>query len=232
MLNFKLLHPLTTNNISSIKTFRYPSFSLVKQYNIMFIKGLMILFLSCITIRLNFCISSIPSSLKSLPLEGHFSFDEFDLKKAARDFGNRYQSFPMTVLHPKSVSDISVTIKHVWNLGPNSQLTVAARGHGHSLQGQAQAHGGVVINMESLNKVDEMKVYAGGEFAYVDVSGGELWIKILHETLKYGLAPRSWTDYLHLTVGGTLSNAGVSGQAFRHGPQISNVLKMEIVTGW
>jgi cytokinin dehydrogenase len=84
--------------------------------------------------------------------------------------------------------------------------------------------------MESL-KVDVIKVY-GGEYPYVDVSGGELWINILNETLRYGLAPRSWTDYLHLTVGGTLSNAGVSGQAFRHGPQISNVQKMEIVTGW
>lgn len=189
----------------------------------------MILFLSCVTTRLNFCISSVPSSLKALPLEGHFSFDEVDLKHAARDFGNRYQSHPMAVLHPKSVSDIAVTIKHVWDLGPSSQLTVAARGHGHSLQGQAQVHGGVVINMESLC-VPEMQVYAG-EFPYVDVSGGELWINILHETLRYGLAPRSWTDYLHLTVGGTLSNAGVSGQAFRHGPQISNVQKLEIVTG-
>lgn len=229
MFNFNLLHPLTTN-IYSIKNLKHPSFSLVSEYNILFIKGFMILFLSCITIRLNFCISSIPFSLKTLPLEGHFSFDELDLKNAAKDFGNRYQSHPMTVLHPKSVSDIAVTIKHIWNLGPSSHLTVAARGHGHSLQGQAQAEEGVVINMESLN-VEEIKVY-GGEFPYVDVSGGELWIKILHETLKYGLAPRSWTDYLHLTVGGTLSNAGVSGQAFRHGPQISNVQKMEIVTGW
>ncbi|AES69857.1 putative cytokinin dehydrogenase [Medicago truncatula] len=228
MFNFNLLHPLTTN-IYSIKNLKHPSFSLVSEYNILFIKGFMILFLSCITIRLNFCISSIPFSLKTLPLEGHFSFDELDLKNAAKDFGNRYQSHPMTVLHPKSVSDIAVTIKHIWNLGPSSHLTVAARGHGHSLQGQAQAEEGVVINMESLN-VEEIKVY-GGEFPYVDVSGGELWIKILHETLKYGLAPRSWTDYLHLTVGGTLSNAGVSGQAFRHGPQISNVQKMEIVTG-
>jgi cytokinin dehydrogenase len=65
----------------------------------------------------------------------------------------------------------------------------------------------------------------------VDAPGGELWINVLRETLKYGLAPKSWTDYLHLTVGGTLSNAGVSGQAFRHGPQVSNVHQLEIVTG-
>lgn len=49
--------------------------------------------------------------------------------------------------------------------------------------------------------------------------------------MKYGLTPKSWTDYLHLTVGGTLSNAGISGQAFRHGPQISNVYQLEVVTG-
>nr|ALS05394.1 cytokinin oxidase/dehydrogenase 8 [Lotus japonicus] len=208
---------------------RYLSLSLTREYNIMFIRGFMILFLSCITIRLNFSISTIPSSLKTLPLEGHLSFAEADLKHAARDFGNRYQSHPMAVLHPKSVSDIAATIKHVWNLGPSSHLTIAARGHGHSLHGQAQAHGGVVINMESI-KVPQMQVYSG-EFPYVDVSGGELWVNILHETLRFGLAPRSWTDYLHLTVGGTLSNAGVSGQAFRHGPQISNVQKLEVVTG-
>ncbi|KAE9616372.1 putative cytokinin dehydrogenase [Lupinus albus] len=196
----------------------------------MFLTGFTIFFLtSIITFQLNFSLSTIPSSLNSLPLGGHFSFDEFTLSHAATDFGNRYQYHPMVVLHPESVSDIAATIQHIWLMGPSSQLTVAARGHGHSLHGQAQAQGGVVINMESL-KVPEMQVHVGNS-PYVDVSGGELWINILHETLKYRLAPRSWTDYLHLTVGGTLSNAGVSGQAFRHGPQISNVKQLEIVTG-
>ncbi|CAN1813825.1 Cytokinin dehydrogenase 6 [Linum perenne] len=136
---------------------------------------------------------------------------------------------PLAVLHPKSVADIATTVKHIWQMGPRSELTVAARGHGHSLQGQAQAHQGVVVNMESLQS-PKMQVNAGIE-PYVDVSGGELWINILLETLKYGLTPKSWTDYLHLTVGGTLSNAGVSGQAFRHGPQISNVHHLEVITG-
>lgn len=114
-------------------------------------------------------------------------------------------------------------------MGPTSQLTVAARGHGHSLHGQAQADQGIVINMESLTS-PKIHVHAGNS-PYVDVSGGELWINILHETLKLGLAPKSWTDYLHLSVGGTLSNAGISGQAFRHGPQINNVYQLEVVTG-
>ncbi|KAF8396198.1 hypothetical protein HHK36_017811 [Tetracentron sinense] len=201
----------------------------------------MLLFLSCITARFNPC-SNLPFttlgvsrsdsapihfSLKSLSLGGNFSFD--DTHHAARDFGNRYHFFPTAILRPKSVSDIATTIKHVLQMGSGSDLTVAARGHGHSLQGQAQTNGGVVVNMESLRE-PKMRVHAG-KLPYVDVSGGELWINILHECLKHGLAPKSWTDYLHLTVGGTLSNAGISGQAFRHGPQISNVYQMEVVTG-
>jgi cytokinin dehydrogenase len=83
--------------------------------------------------------------------------------------------------------------------------------------------------MESLQG-PEMQIHTG-ELPYVDASGGDLWINILHETLKYGLAPKSWTDYLHLTVGGTLSNAGISGQAFKHGPQINNIYQLEVVTG-
>lgn len=209
------------------KTMRYPPVSFLRQNNVLVIRSFVFLFLSCITTRTNLCFSSISSSLKTLPLDGHFDFDKIHL--AARDFGNRYQFLPVAVLHPKSVPDIATTIKHIWQMGPLSELTVAARGHGHSLQGQSQAHRGVVINMESLPCPD-IQVYPG-KSPYVDVSGGELWINILHESLKYGLAPKSWTDYLHLSVGGTLSNAGISGQAFRHGPQISNVHQLEVVTG-
>ncbi|XP_021675409.2 cytokinin dehydrogenase 6 [Hevea brasiliensis] len=206
---------------------RCPSISFHKQNNMLFIKSFMILLLSCMTIRINLCFSSNYSSLKTLSIDGHFTFD--DVHHAAKDFGNRFQLLPFAVLHPRSVSDIATTIKHIWQMGPHSQLTVAARGHGHSLQGQAQAHRGVVINMGSLQG-PKMHVHSGN-YSYVDVSGGELWINILHESLKYGLAPKSWTDYLHLTVGGTLSNAGISGQAFRYGPQISNVYQLEVVTG-
>lgn len=206
----------------------YQPLSFLREKNILFIRSIVILFLSCLTIKFDLCFSGIPSSLKTLPLNGYFRFDE-GIQHTARDFGNQYHFLPLAVLHPKSVSDIATTIKHIFQLGPGSDLKVAARGRGHSLHGQAQAHQGVVINMESLGG-PEMHLYTGND-PYVDVSGGELWINILHESLKYGLAPKSWTDYLHLSVGGTLSNAGISGQAFQHGPQISNVHQLEVVTG-
>ncbi|THU57908.1 hypothetical protein C4D60_Mb03t08530 [Musa balbisiana] len=169
----------------------------------------------------------VASSLESLRIDGNLSFHDVSL--AARDFGNRYRLLPSAVLYPGSVSDVAATVRHVFRMGSGSKLTVAARGHGHSLQGQAQADGGIVVRMENLRGC-ETKVHEG-EQPYVDASGGALWVNVLLECLKHGLAPKSWTDYLHLTIGGTLSNAGISGQAFRHGPQISNVHQLEIVTG-
>lgn len=175
--------------------------------------------------------ASITSLMENLKLDGELQFK--NLHHAAKDFGNRCAYLPAAILYPKSVSDISNLINYIFQMGPTSGLTVAPRGHGHSLEGQAQAHQGVVINMESLAKSQEMHFHIKGDTKtpFVDVSAGALWINILHESLKHGLAPKSWTDYLHLTVGGTLSNAGISGQAFRHGPQINNVHQLEVVTG-
>lgn len=172
--------------------------------------------------------SDIQSSLEQLKIEGYFSFK--NMNHMAKDFGNIYHFLPSAVLYPKSVSDISSTVKHIFDMGTTTDITVVARGHGHSLEGQAQAYRGVVISMESL-RAPAMRFEHAGELPFVDVSAGELWINILHESLKLGLTPKSWTDYLHLTVGGTLSNAGISGQAFKHGPQINNVYQLEVVTG-
>lgn len=214
-----------------------PGKALFKQYDVLG-RLLVALILSCNLNKNDFC-SSLPTEtptaspnsnlaiFSSLSLDGQLFFD--NINYASKDFGNRYHFLPAAVLHPKTVQDISSTVKHIYQMGTTSALTIAARGHGHSLEGQSQAHNGLVINMESLQ---EQKMYFHtGELPYVDVSGGELWINILQEGLKHGLAPKSWTDYLHLTVGGTLSNAGISGQAFRHGPQIDNVYQLEVVTG-
>ena len=66
---------------------------------------------------------------------------------------------------------------------------------------------------------------------YADVDTAWLWIEVLNKTLELGLTPVSWTDYLYLTIGGTLSNGGISGQTSRYGPQISNVLELDVITG-
>jgi cytokinin dehydrogenase len=83
--------------------------------------------------------------------------------------------------------------------------------------------------MRSMRRGDHVSM--SSEQLWADVGGEQLWIDVLHATLEHGLAPRIWTDYLRITVGGTLSNGGIGGQAFRHGPQISSVHELDVVTG-
>ncbi|VAH49763.1 unnamed protein product [Triticum turgidum subsp. durum] len=128
---------------------------------------------------------------------------------SARDFGAVVSDAPFAILRPGSSADIALLLGALSSAPPRPRATVAARGVGHSLQGQAQARDGIVVETRSLPRS----------------------VAVLEECLKAGLAPLSWTDYLYLTVGGTLSNAGISGQAFKHGPQISNVLQLQVVTG-
>ncbi|KAJ4816257.1 Cytokinin dehydrogenase 5 [Rhynchospora pubera] len=164
-----------------------------------------------------------------------FSLDPSDIARASIDFGGLSQIEPMAVMQPSSTSDVVSVISSAYNSAQG--FPVSARGHGHSINGQAAAPGGVVIDMSHSPAANgaskSVPVYSstlGGH--YVDVWGGELWIDVLNWTLEHGgLAPRSWTDYLYLSVGGTLSNAGISGQAFHHGPQISNVYELDVVTG-
>ncbi|KAI4297678.1 hypothetical protein L6164_037559 [Bauhinia variegata] len=152
---------------------------------------------------------------------------------ASTDFGHTVHKIPLAVLNPTSINDISELIKFSKSL-PNP-FTIAARGNGHSLHGQAMAYNGIVINMREQNShrngsgiVVSWKAPSG---YYADVGGEQTWIDVLHATLERGLTPLSWTDYLYLTIGGTLSNAGISGQSFRFGPQISNVHELDVVTG-
>lgn len=147
---------------------------------------------------------------------------------AGKDFGGLHASTPFAVIRPSGTHDIASVIRFA-SQSPN--LTVAARGNGHSINGQAMANRGLVLDMkESSDAGIDLIRYTDG-YA-VDVGGGALWEDVLRWCVsEFGYSPRSWTDYLGLTVGGTLSNAGVSGQTFRYGPQTSNVTELEVVTG-
>ncbi|WOK99397.1 cytokinin dehydrogenase 5 [Canna indica] len=166
---------------------------------------------------------------------GQLSLDPSDVAAAAADFGGRAAAEPMAVVRPGSADDVAALVRSAFG-SARSKFPVSARGHGHSTNGQALAPGGVVVEMSRGGGPPRPRprpAYAPArDEHYVDVWGGDLWIDVLNWTLANGgLAPKSWTDYLYLSVGGTLSNAGISGQAFHHGPQISNVYELDVVTG-
>ena len=156
--------------------------------------------------------------------DGQLLTDEASLSAAADDFGHFIHRRPRAVLKPGSIEDVVRLLKFTSRHG----IEVAARGQGHSTQGQAQVRAGVVIDMSTLATIHEINTGDGGD-ALVDA--GVRWSDLLRQTVPLGLAPPTLTDYIDLSVGGTLSVGGVGAQAFREGPQVANVLELKVVTG-
>ncbi|KAF6138217.1 hypothetical protein GIB67_011057 [Kingdonia uniflora] len=176
-------------------------------------------------------ISIVVLALDLSKLHGNISNNPSDIKAASLDFGNMRYVEALAVMYPNSAHDIVELIKKSYQ--SEKAFPVSPKGSGHSLYGQAQVADGVVIDMTGTKvSLQERKQPAqGSKGSYVDVWGGDLWVNVLNWTVTYGLAPKSWTNYLYVTVGGTLSNAGVGGQSYIHGPQISNVYELDVVTG-
>lgn len=146
------------------------------------------------------------------------------LADAADDFGHIISNAPFAVLIPGSIRDIKKMIKyakhHDLKVGGMSML-----GNSHSTYGQSQVDAGIVIEMAALCEIHEINEHD----ALVDA--GVRWLDLLQATVPLGKSPPTLTDFIDLSVGGTLSVGGIGGQAFRHGLQVDNVLELTVVTG-
>jgi cytokinin dehydrogenase len=153
--------------------------------------------------------------------DGELRTDEASLSAAADDYGHIIHRRPVAVLRPGSIEDVVKLVRFARENG----IQVAGRGQGHCTFGQNQAEAGVVIDMATLAAVHEIN--AGDAL----VGAGLRWIDLLRQTIPLGVAPPVLTDYIELSIGGTLSVGGVGAQAFRTGPQVDNVLELGVVTG-
>lgn len=165
-----------------------------------------------------------PGAVSLPPLDGQLLVDTATREKAADDFGHMVHRTPWAVLVPGSVEDI---VKLVRFARAQKLKVAAARGIGdsHSTHGQSQVEAGVVIDMSALSTIHEIDAMS----AWVDA--GVRWSKLLQATVPLGKSPPTLTDYIELSIGGTLSVGGIGGQVFRHGLQVDNVLELEVVTG-
>ncbi len=153
--------------------------------------------------------------------DGVLLLDEASRAAAADDFGHLVHRQPLAVLKPGSVNDVVKLVR----FARRNHIKVAARGQGHSTQGQAQVEAGVVVDMATLATVHEINPTN----ALVD--GGTRWLDLLLQTIPQGLTPPILVDFLELSIGGTLSLGGIGSQSFRHGPNVDNVLELQLVTG-
>jgi cytokinin dehydrogenase len=154
-------------------------------------------------------------------LDGQLLFDTTSRQAVATDFGRVVSRVPVAVLKPGSVSDIVKMVRFCrW-----FRLPIGARGQAHTMYGQSQVAGGVVIDMGTLNRIDSI------EPGVARVQGGVVWRDLLAASVALGQTPPVLTDYIRLSVGGTLSVGGVNGTSYWQGAQVDNVLALEVVTG-
>lgn len=153
-------------------------------------------------------------------LDGELVIDDESRTEAADDYGHLVHRKPIAVLRPGSVRDVQRMVR----FAGEHCLTVAMRGQGHSTYGQAQASG-VVIDSRTMATIHSI----GPDRAVVDA--GVQWLDLAKATLANGLTAPVATDYLGLSVGGTLSVGGIGGATSHHGLQVDNVLALEVVTG-
>ncbi|MFJ6835787.1 FAD-binding protein [Streptomyces sp. NPDC091209] len=162
--------------------------------------------------------------LAGLPkLDGSVHTDDASLTADADDFGHIVHRRPVAVLRPGSVHDIVAMVRFCAEHG----VSVAPRGQGHATQGQAQVDGGLVVETTPLASIGPV----GPGSTTVTVGAGAKWSEVARATLAHGLTPPTFTDYLELSVGGTLSVGGIGGQTHQRGAQVDNVTELQVVTG-
>lgn len=154
------------------------------------------------------------------PLDGTLLTDAASRDAAAEDYGHHVHRRPAAVLRPGSVDDVVTMVRFC----RRHRIPVAARGQGHATMGQGQTEG-LVIATSPLDGIGPV------EGDTVTVGAGAKWSDVARATLRHGLTPPVFTDYLELSVGGTLSVGGLGGQTHQHGAQTDTVTELTVVTG-
>ncbi|MGI5321487.1 FAD-binding protein [Actinomadura nitritigenes] len=137
-----------------------------------------------------------------------------------RDFGGIVERAPARVVRPTVADEVVEALREA----RARRLEAVPRGCGHSTFGQSLTSG-ICLDMRGLAGVEDV---ASG---HAVAGAGTTWREVLAATLPHGLAPPVLTDFLDVTVGGTLSAAGVGGASHRHGTQADHVLGLDVVTG-
>jgi cytokinin dehydrogenase len=139
---------------------------------------------------------------------------------AADDFGHTVHEVPALVARPGDAGAVAGVARYAHGRGQ----ALVPRGAGHSVYGQAQSDGGIVCD---VTRLDDVTVEDGQT---ISAGAGATWSKVLEVALRHGLTPPVLTDYLELTVGGTLSAGGIGGASHAWGPVADHVRELEVVT--
>ncbi|MGP4019019.1 FAD-binding protein [Saccharopolyspora sp. 5N708] len=148
----------------------------------------------------------------------HLHVDADSRDGAADDWGHLVHHRPRAVARPSTVDELVAVAEYA----DAQRLPYVVRGQGHSPAGASQIADGLVIDTGALRAVHDI------DSDRITVDAGARWSDVLRASLAQGRTPPVLTDYLELSVGGTLSVGGIGGATHRHGLQTDNVLELQV----
>lgn len=152
-------------------------------------------------------------------IKGEIIKDKILLEEYRTDFGRTINKEPRVVVRPKDEKDVINTFK----IAKEFQIPVSFRGAGHSCFGQSLSDGGILLVNNSLDPDFNL---IGDK---ITVSSKTQWLALEQKLNNLNFTSPVLTDYLELTVGGTLSVGGYGLRSFQYGAQVDNITDMEII---
>jgi len=156
-------------------------------------------------------------------VKGQVLTEEAALAAVSGDFGRMIVRTPWAILRPACPEDIVEALA----FARRHRLGVSTRAQAHTQTGQALNQGGILIDINSLDKI----VSVDPKARTITAQAGALWRDLVSHVYPMGLVPPVLTNNLGVTIGGTLSVAGLGVASFRFGAQGDNVLEIQAVTG-
>jgi hypothetical protein len=134
--------------------------------------------------------------------------------ESARRFAGPDHGRAALTVRPAGASDVAVAFAHAAGRG----LPVAIRGAGHAMTGAAVAAGGILID----NQARPPRLSWRGDDE-IEVSSSARWVEVEAELNRRGRTFPVLTDYLGMTVGGTLAVGGYGVRGVVAGCQLDHV---------
>jgi cytokinin dehydrogenase len=139
------------------------------------------------------------------------------------NYGRLFHWTPRFVVNPRSQKDIVALVAFC----RENKLHLSNRGSAHSQSQLAINQDGVLVDMTTMNRI----IAVDEKAMTVDVEPGVVWRDLVHHLKRWNLVPPVLTNNLGVTVGGTLSMAGIGVASFKYGSQGDNVVEMDVVEG-
>lgn len=153
-------------------------------------------------------------------IQGQVVEDETAVYTHSFDYGRRIQKRPYVLVQTTCEADV----QHCLSVSRATNIPVKVRGSGHSFNGQSLSDGGILLHNTTPEAQFQMV-----DSELVEVSARTTWYLLEKGLNVLGRSAPVLNDYLHLSIGGTLSVGGYGVRSSVYGAQADQVKRLRLI---